>query len=440
MEHSYSYLSTDLYQLTMAEGYLRAGLQDATATFDLFVRKLPGDWKYLIVCGIEEALNVLADFHFTDTDRSYLHSLGFSDDFCRYLRNFRFRCNVKAVAEGTPVLADEPIMEVTGNLIEAQLAETLLLSLINYQTLIATKAHRIVQAAAPAAVVDFGLRRAPGPEAGLRASRAAYLAGMTATSNVEAGLRYGIPVVGTHAHAFVQAFPSEYDAFKAWCSGQNHPLSLRSYLLQAEPTTLLIDTYDVGKGALNACRVIAEGAKVAAVRIDSGDLAGNARMVRGILDSHGQKTVKIIATNDLNEAKITALKEAKAPIDSYGVGTDMVTARPEAALGGVYKLVELNGKPRIKLSAGKQSWPGQKQLYRSWADGDHDLLATATEKGEGRQLLDTVMEWGSLIPTYNPLQALRARATRELIPVTCEVSNGLKALLADCKRELNLVS
>lgn len=395
-------LTTDLYQLTMAQGYIRAGMAEKRAVFDLFVRSLPKGWSYLLACGLDEALSCLENFQFNGQHTNYLVKNGFSREFCDYLLDFRFRGNVRAVAEGTPIFPNEPLLEVQGNVVEAQIVETLLLSILNYQTLICTKASRIVEAADPLPITDFGLRRAPGPEAGIRASRAAYIAGAAGTSDVEAGRRYGIPISGTMAHSWVMLFPNELDAFRAWCKA--YP----------EGTTLLIDTYDVDRGARNACQVVREGAALKAVRIDSGDFSDNAFRVRGILNDAGLEHVRIVVSGDMNEDKIRALKtmSPRPPIDAFGVGTDMVTARPESALGGVYKLVEADGRPCIKLSSGKLTWPGQKQIWRftDSSTATHDVLSAFEEnfsKQGGRPLLGTVMVDGKRIGTSLSVSAIR---------------------------------
>jgi nicotinate phosphoribosyltransferase len=412
---------TDLYQLTMAQAYLKLGMGQTCATFDLFVRNLPKDWRYLVACGIEEALDTLEDFRFSGEDAAFLAQNGFSQEFCDYLRAFRFRGTVRGVREGTPVFPHEPLLEVTGNIIEAQIVETILLSLVNYQTLICSKASRIVAAAQPAAIVDFGLRRAPGPEAGIRAARAAYIAGATGTSNVEAAKRFGIPINGTMAHSFVMAHASELEAFRAWC--EVYP--------EYQGTTLLIDTYNVEQGARNACQVVREGAALRAVRLDSGDFEKDTYRVRTILDDAGLGHVRIIVSGDMNEDKIYALKHIplydatygspsgvdippykSAPIDGFGVGTEMVTARPEAALGGVYKLVEVDGKPRIKLSSGKETWPGRKQVWRS---PDLDILGLESETGiQGRPLLELLLQDGKRLRKSLPLTAVRDYCRKEV--------------------------
>ena len=372
----YRLLSTDYYELTMAKGYLDSHIENNTATFDLFVRSLPENWGFLIANGIEEAVDFLTqDFFFRPEEISYLKDQGFPEYFLDYFKDIKFTGDVWAVPEGTPVAPNTPIIRVTSNLIQAQLAETALLNLVNFQTMIATKANRIVRAAAGAPVVDFGLRRAQGPNAGLKGARAAFIGGCRGTSNVDAGRKYGIPVSGTQAHSWVMVFPKELDAFRAYAA--SFP----------ENTTLLIDTYDVLQGARNAVVVAKEleaaGHRLNAVRIDSGDLADLSKDVRAILDSEGLGYVKIIATSDLNEYKIAELVAKKARIDSYGVGTELITGKPVAALPGVYKLVQIDDRPVIKLSRAKVTYPGIKQVYRltdNQGNYKEDLLALLDEK------------------------------------------------------------
>ena len=372
----YRLLSTDYYELTMAKGYLDSRIENKIATFDLFVRSLPENWGFLIANGIEDAIDFLTqDFFFRPEDISYLKDQGFPEYFLDCFKDIKFTGDVWAVPEGTPVAPNAPILRVTAPLIQAQLAETALLNLVNFQTMIATKANRIVRAAAGAPVVDFGLRRAQGPNAGLKGARAAFIGGCRGTSNVDAGRRYGIPVSGTQAHSWVMVFPNELDAFRAYAA--SFP----------ENVTLLIDTYDVLQGARNAAVVAKEmeaaGHRLNAVRIDSGDLADLSKDVRAILDSEGLGYVKIIATSDLNEYKIAELVAKKARIDSYGVGTELITGKPVAALPGVYKLVQIDDRPVIKLSSAKVTYPGIKQVYRLTDDqGNYkeDLLALEDEK------------------------------------------------------------
>ncbi|MGA9097356.1 MAG: nicotinate phosphoribosyltransferase, partial [Methanotrichaceae archaeon] len=343
---NYPLLATDLYELTMAKGYLDSGIENKSATFDLFVRDLPEHWGFLLANGVEDAIDFLIEnFSIRPEDLDYLRAKGFPEYFIEFLADLRFTGDVWSVPEGSPVAANTPIIRVTAPLIQAQMAETALLNMVNFQTLIATKANRIVRAAEGATVVDFGLRRAQGYGAGLKGARAAFVGGCLGTSNVEAGRIYGIPISGTQAHSWVMAFPSELEAFRAYAN------SFR------DDVTFLIDTYDVLQGAKNAVVVAKEmeskGHRLNAVRIDSGDLGKQAEGVRAILDQDGLEYVKIIGTSDLNEFKISKLVADGAKIDGYGVGTELITGKPVAALSGVYKLAQIEDRPVIKLSSNK---------------------------------------------------------------------------------------
>ena len=365
---------TDLYQLTMNVAY-KEHQKDGTATFDYFIRSLPNDWGFFVACGIEDVIDYATNIRFTDNDITQLNTLPeFRGKNLSWMRDFHFTGEIYAVNEGTPISHNTPIMRVTAPRMEAQLIESRLLNIANYQTLVATKAHRVVQAAAGDPVSDFGLRRGHERDAAMKCAYATYIAGTVGTSNVKAGLKYGIPIKGTHAHSFVMSFPSEIDAFRAYA--ETFP----------DNTTLLIDTYDPIQGARNAAIVAKElkqkNKRLLAVRIDSGDLTRVSKDVRAVLDEQGQTDVNIIATNDLNEYKIADLKENAAAINGYGVGTEMITARPVAALSGVYKLVEDSLGGKLKLSPGKRSYPGKKQVYRV-VDKDgvyqHDILALENE-------------------------------------------------------------
>src|SRR3989338_8986724 len=394
---------TDLYQLTMNAGYFAAGKND-TATFDLFIRKLPKDWGFYIANGLEDAVDHTTQVRFTADDLEYLRSQGlFREDYLETLKDFRFTGDIYAVKEGTPVAANTPILRVTGPRMEAQLLETMLLNTINFQTMVATKANRVVNAAAPAKVVDFGLRRAQEMDAAMTGARAAFVGGAVATSNVLAGKTYGIPISGTQAHSFVMSFSTELEAFRAYAEAfPNRP-------------TLLIDTYDTAQGARNAALVgkelAARGRQLGAVRLDSGDLASLSREERKILDGAGLPYVQKFASNDLNEYKIEQLRENGACIDGYGVGTEMITAKPVAAIPGVYKLVADSNGPKIKLSAGKQSYPGIKQVYRvAHADGrfSHDVLALEGEEAAGTPLLEQAVAQGKRTAPRRSLGEIRA--------------------------------
>lgn len=372
----YRLLATDFYELTMTKGYLDGQMENRIASFELFIRSLPENWGFLIANGIEDAIDFLTeDFFFRPDDIAYLKNKEFPEYFLDFIKDINFNGDVWAVPEGTIIAPNTPIIRVTSPLVQAQLAETALLNLVNFQTLIATKANRIVRAAAGAPVVDFGLRRAQGSNAGLKGARAAFLGGCRGTSNVDAGKRYGIPVSGTQAHSWIMVFPTELEAFRAYVA--SFP----------ENVTLLIDTYDVLQGARNAAVVAKEmeatGHRLSAVRIDSGDLALLSMKVRGILDRERLDYVKIIGTSDLNEYKITELVAKEARIDAYGVGTELITGKPVAALPGVYKLVQIDDRPVIKLSNDKITYPGVKQVYRL-TDGHgnykEDLLALDGEE------------------------------------------------------------
>ncbi len=392
---------TDLYQLTMNAAYYYND-KDEPATFDLFIRSLPEDWGYFIVNGIEDAVEYITSIFFTDDDIAYLKTKGFGSEYLEFLRKFTFQGDVHAMPDGTPVFPNEPILRVSALRTQAQFIETTLLNIINFQTMIATKASRVVHAAAPAGVVDFGLRRAHEEDAGMKGARAAYIAGAVATSNVKAGKIYDIPIAGTHAHSFVMGFENELEAFRAYAK------------IFPENPTLLIDTYDTLQGARNAAVVAgemkAEGKRLGAVRLDSGDLPALARQVRSILDQAGYPEVKIVASNDLNEYLIDDHKNRHAPIDLYGVGTELITAKPVAAIPGVYKLVEDSSGPKIKLSSHKRTVPGIKQVYRRTDTENRycrDIIALDREQVEGTPLLQEVVRKGKRVRDKRDLQEIR---------------------------------
>lgn len=429
---------TDLYQLTMGAAYFDNAKND-TATFELFVRKLPTGWGYFVAAGIEDAIDYATSIKFNDDDIQYLREQRlFSEQYLSHLKEFTFNGDIYAVKEGTPIFPNEPILRVTGTRDQAQFLESALLNIINSQTLIASKASRVVNAAAPAKVVDFGLRRAQGEDAAMTGARAAYIGGCVATSNVKAGKEYGIPISGTHAHSFVMSFDTELEAFRAYTKAF------------PDNATLLIDTYDTENGAKNAVIVAKElereGHKLGAVRLDSGDLADLSKSVRDILDNAGLQYVRIVASNDLNEKKIAQLRENGAKIDGYGVGTELITAKPVAAISGVYKLVEDEDGAKIKLSSGKTTYPGAKQVYRLHnADGtfSHDLLALDAEASGGMPLLEPMVIGGERASTRRPLKEIREyslAAVRE-IPIALrdidalsnyelKISSGLRDLTA----------
>ncbi len=403
-------LATDLYQLTMGASYASLGM-DRTAAFSLFVRKLPKNRSFLVVAGLAEALERLRALRFDGPSIDYLRSVGqIRPDFLDRLAGLRFTGEVWAVPEGRVVFADEPILEVRAPIIEAQLAETLVLNAVHFPTLVATKAARCVTAAPGKALIEFGLRRTPGIDAAVAAARAAYLAGFAGTSNLLAGQRFGIPVAGTLAHSFVQAFPTELEAFRAF--GETFP----------GPVTLLIDTYDTLRGARHAVEVAkalaAKGKRVQAVRLDSGDLVRLSREVRRILDEAGLPEVRIFASGGLDEFELAALTRAGAPIDAYGVGTRLGTSADAPVLDMAYKLVEYDGAPRLKLSEGKRTLVGAKQVWRRDAGGRFagDLIAARDEPPPGagwEPLLEPVMAGGEIL-AQPPLDGLRARHREEM--------------------------
>jgi nicotinate phosphoribosyltransferase len=362
-------LHTDLYQLTMAAGYFESGKVSDTAVFELFIRRLPANRPYLIAAGLQQAVEYLTELRFTSEQIDYLRSLPqfahTSSAFWEYLRSFRFTGDLFAMPEGTPFFAGEPVAIVRAPLIEAQIPETYLLAAIGHQSMIAAKAARIVAAAETRQVVEFGARRAHGPEAGVCAGRAAYIAGCVGTSNVEAGFRYGIPVYGTSAHSWVLAFDQEIESFR------------RLQALLGTGTVYLIDTYDTVRGAKQAASL---GRPLWGVRLDSGDLGALSKQVRLILDEAGLRDAKIMATSDLNEQRIAALIAEGVPIDTFGVGTELATSLDAPAVSAVYKLAELRseGATRYvaKYSAEKRTYPGSKQVFRY---ADRDVIGHSNE-------------------------------------------------------------
>jgi nicotinate phosphoribosyltransferase len=404
-------LTTDLYQLTMAAGYWRAGLTEP-ATFELFVRRLPPRRGYLVAAGLDEALTFLETVCFTDEERAWLRALpqfahtpsAFFDD---YLRTFSFTGSVHAVAEGTPIFAGEPIVRVTAPLPEAQLVETALLATIAFATNVAAKAARVVRAAAGRPVIEFGARRAHGVGAAIAAARAAYIGGCAGTSLVEAGRRYGIPTSGTMAHSWVQAFADEVEAFREF--SRTFP----------DSAVYLLDTYDT---LAAADKLIASGLKPPMVRIDSGDEIALSRKIRAKLDAAGLQDTRIFATGDLDEDRIATIVAAQAPIDGFGVGTALSTVTDAPALSAVYKLVEVHRHGAsagvIKESPGKQTWPCPKQVWRVVKGGRaaHDVIAAVGEAAPAGSipLLQNVMEDGRRLQPSPPASAIRDAAQRAI--------------------------
>lgn len=375
---------TDLYELKMASSYVRQNMH-GPATFSLFVRSLPPGRSFLVAAGLDECLTWLEDLRFEDEDLSFLAEIGLGEEAVEALRGLTFTGDVWAVPEGRIVFADEPLLEVTAPIAEAQLAETFLLNQTTFQTALASKAARCrIAAEERVELVEFGFRRAQGIEAAMTVARLTSLVGFSATSNVEACRRYGLSPAGTMAHSYVEAFPTELEAFRAFA--RDLPGS----------TTFLIDTYDTARGAANAIRVI-EDLHIedrSGVRIDSGDLAVSARQVRQMLDDAGLGRVRIFVSGGLDEIDIARLLATGAPIDAVGVGTRLAVSADAPYLDSVYKLVEYDGRPVMKLSLGKDSPPGAKQVFRS--PGMSDLLALRSERGPAgsEALLEKVMSGG----------------------------------------------
>ena len=406
-------LFTDYYELTMCASYFD-NKNFEPATFDLFIRRLPENRSYFLFAGLEEALQYLQNITFTKEHLIYLKKQGFHQDFLDYLSDFNFTGEVWAVPEGTVAFPNEPLIRVTAPIIEAQLVETFLLNAINLQTMIATKASRVVHSSKGKSVIEFGLRREHGIDAGMNVARSSYIAGCQGTSNVLAGMVYGIPVFGTMAHSFIMSYPKEIDAFRAFA--KTFP----------DKSTLLIDTYDDIAGAEKAAIVAKEletkGYKLGGVRLDSGDLAETSKKVRKILDDNGLKYVKIFASGDLDEFKITQLLHEGAKIDAFGVGTKMGTSADRPYLDVIYKLCETmkadgSFSPIMKLSKDKNTLPGRKQVCRfKRADGSlkKDVISLTDERMEGETLLVKVMEKGKLSIDLPSLEQIRAAASENL--------------------------
>lgn len=376
---------TDQYQLTMSQVYFQKGLQDEVAVFDYFFRKLPFEGGYAIFAGLEDLFQAVQDFRFNEKDIAFLREENFDKEFIDYLESFRFNGNIYASREGDVVFPNRPVISVEASIIEAQILETMVLNILNYQSLIATKASRMRLSAGDRKLVDFGLRRAPGM-GGYSASRAAIIGGFDATSNVRSGRDYHIPIAGTMAHSYIQRYDDEVAAFRDFAQ------------VRTDDCVLLVDTYDtLESGVPNAIKVGREmeerGDKLKGIRLDSGDLGWLAKRSRTMLDNAGLDYVKIAASNQLDEYVIRSLLDQDAPIDLFGVGTSLVTGRPDAALDGVYKLAFANGKSRLKLSENieKINLPGKKQVYRLLKKNGKfyggDAVALANESKEDVQTM-----------------------------------------------------
>ncbi|WP_342238584.1 nicotinate phosphoribosyltransferase [Inquilinus sp. OTU3971] len=441
MVASESPLLLDLYQFTMMSAYFEHGMT-APAVFEFFVRELPARRGFLMAAGLEQVLDYLEGLRFGEDDLRYLAQIDrFSAGFLDYLAGFRFSGDVDAMPEGTVFFPDEPVIRVTAPLPEAQMVETRLVNLLQFQTIVASKAARMVLAAPGKRLVDFGLRRAHGAEAGLLAARAAYLAGFTGTATLLAEQRFGIPAFGTMAHSFIQAHDDETLAFERFARARPRDL------------VLLIDTYDTERGVQRvvelAPRLAGNGVIVRGVRIDSGDLAEHARRVRAILDAGGLGKVQVFASGGLDEDDLLAFTARAVPIDAYGIGTSLTTSSDAPALDCAYKLQEYDGTPRRKRSEGKATWLGRKQVWRRYDAGGTiagDVVALEAEQEAGRPLLQPVMRGGRRLPHLPTPAEARQRAAGALasLPASLRglgvaappvrISDGLQRLAEACDR------
>lgn len=419
----YSPLLTDLYELTMLSGYLEEGMADTPAVFDLFFRHNPFQGGYAVFAGLEPALDYLEQLTFTEEELAYVKGLGlFRDAFLAFLRQFRFRGRVIAPPEGTAVFANEPLLTVEGTLAEAQFVETALLNIINFQTLVATKAARISHAAHDGTVLEFGLRRAQGPDGGLSVARAASVGGVLSTSNVLAGMTFGLPVRGTHAHSWIMAFSDELTAFRKYAE------------VFPDTTILLVDTYDTLESGLpNAITVARElrerGHELVGIRIDSGDLAYLSREARRLLDEAGFPSVKIVASNELDEYVIDSIRDDGGCVDIYGVGTKLAACMGDGggALGGVYKLVRVGDRPRLKVTSdiAKATLPDRKRLLRAIAPDGSFIQDVITLEGETVEPGDTVFD------PVNPLQYKEIPGFARLVDLRSVVMDGGRRTTAE---------
>jgi len=414
-------LMTDLYQLTMLAGYFGEQMHEQPATFDLFFRSAPYKGSYAIFAGLDPVLDYLEKLQFSDHELDYLKQLGlFTPQFLAFLADFRFRGRVVAPREGEVVFPHEPLLTVEGTLAETQFVETALLNIINFQTLVATKAARLSQAAGDSEVLEFGLRRAQGPDGGLSVARAAAIGGIRSTSNVWAGQTYHLPVKGTHAHSWVMAFPDELSAFRAYaaCFPDN--------------CVLLVDTFDtLGSGIPNAITVArelrAQGHELLGVRLDSGDLAYLSKAARKMFDEAGFSEVKIVASNDLDEYVIDSIRHEGGCVDTYGVGTRLATCAGEGggALGGVYKLVSIADAPRMKTTSdlSKATLPGRKQLLR-------------LHQPNGRFELDLILLPGEQLSSTDIIQDPTAAERQRLFPASLKACDLRQEVMRDGQRLL----
>jgi nicotinate phosphoribosyltransferase len=429
-------LFTDFYELTMMAGYTAAGMADATATFDLFFRHPPGGIEQVVLAGVEQAIDDLVQLRFTAEDLEYVADLErFPQQFLDTLAGLRFTCDVWAIPEGTPVFGNEPLMRVTGPLLQGQWIETLLINRIAYASLVASHALAVVTAARGKPVLEFGARRAHGPDGSLTASRSAIIGGCASTSNVEAARQFDLAVSGTQAHSWIMVFPNELDAFRAYA--ETFP----------DSCVLLVDTYDtLASGVPNAITVAAElaqrGYRLRGIRLDSGDLDRLSRGARAQLDNAGFPDVQIIASGDLDAERIAALEAAEAPIDAYGVGTAMVTARSDPTFSGVYKVAEVDERPTLKVSGSpaKTSNPGCKQVWRT-ATGD--IVGLEHEQHPGVPLLRPALRGGQRVSPPENVHDIARRCRDQVAALrsnghtmTVRLSDELAALRSELIAQL----
>ena len=434
-------LTTDLYELNMVQAYLDRS-ENKEAVFEFFVRRLPARRGFLLAAGLEDALQFLETVRYSDSEIAWLKSTSrFRDNLLDYLKGFRFTGDVHAIPEGTVCFAPEPLLRISAPLPQAQLVESRLINILHYQTLIASKAARMVLAAPGKALSDFGLRTAHGAEAGLFSARASYIAGFAGAANVLAGERYGIPVVGTMAHSYVQVHDNEKQAFEDFARAR------------PEGVILLIDTYNTEAGARKVVELYPklkqDGILIRGVRINSGDLIAMSRKVRTIFDAAGMQDVVILVSGGVNEDVLQVMMKEQAPIDGFGIGVSLDVSTDAPALDCAYKLQEYAGVPRRKLSEGKATWPGRKQIWRAYdAQGNMrgDVLSLETDKQQGETLIVPVMRGGKRVAPAPTLAQIRERAAAELkrlpeplkrleafdYPVT--ISDALKALAAEADR------
>ncbi|HWK96185.1 MAG TPA: nicotinate phosphoribosyltransferase [Pseudolabrys sp.] len=404
-----SALTTDLYELNMVQAYLDKD-ETGQAVFEFFVRRLPARRGFLLAAGLEDALDYIETLRFTPEDIDWLKGTGrFRDNFLHYLKDFRFTGDVHAIPEGSVCFPNEPLIRITAPLPQAQLVESRLINILHFQTLIASKAARMVLAAPGKILSDFGLRTAHGAEAGLYSARASYIAGFAGAANVVAGQRYGIPVMGTMAHSYIQVHDDELTAFDTFARARPNDV------------IFLIDTYDTEAGARKvvelAPRLKADGIVIRGVRIDSGDLVASARKVRAILDEAGLKDVIILVSGGINEDVLQGMMKERAPIDGFGIGVNLDASIDAPSLDCAYKLQEYKGTPKRKLSEGKQTWPGRKQVWRSYgANGrmSGDVLSLESDTQAGEPLIEPVMRGGARLKPASSLAQIRERAARDL--------------------------